>query len=79
MVLDVAELADCPECGSAGSVDRGLCQVCYAELDEAGAADLPPAASTTSAEALVRRDREAPVRKFTGRSPSVPGPVTSLP
>ena len=35
---------DCPECGSARSVERGLCQVCYAEFDEPGAAGLPPAA-----------------------------------
>jgi len=38
---------DCAECDSAGSVERGLCQVCYAEPGEGEpvAADLPPAAS----------------------------------
>jgi hypothetical protein len=36
--------ADCPVCGSAGSVQRGYCQVCYADEEESGAADLPPAA-----------------------------------
>jgi hypothetical protein len=35
---------DCPVCGAAGSVQRGYCQVCYAEDEEPGAADLPPAA-----------------------------------
>jgi hypothetical protein len=27
--------ADCPECRSAGSVRGGLCEICFAELDEA--------------------------------------------
>jgi hypothetical protein len=41
----VADLTDCPECHSTGSVERGLCQVCYAETDELQeAAGLPPAA-----------------------------------
>lgn len=41
---------DCVECGSAGSVDREFCEVCYAEPPEAippgiasASADLPPA------------------------------------
>ena len=25
---------DCPECRSAGSVEHGVCQVCFAELEE---------------------------------------------
>ena len=29
-------LSDCPECRSAGSVARGVCQVCFAEPDEVG-------------------------------------------
>ena len=139
----MTEPTDCPECGSARSVERGLCQVCYAEFGETGAADLPPAASIPldetvrarlddaplmfsdvirelramvalaaarepagleiagrRAEAMVARlrrqflqelginlnaqrgtgaqDRSVP-GAFTGRSPSVPGPVNSLP
>jgi hypothetical protein len=35
---------DCRVCGAAGSVQRGYCQVCYADDEESGAADLPPAA-----------------------------------
>jgi hypothetical protein len=27
------EPVDCPECGSAGSVDGDFCQVCYADVD----------------------------------------------
>ncbi|MEX2459066.1 MAG: hypothetical protein WD770_08785 [Actinomycetota bacterium] len=42
-------MTDCVECGSAGSVDRGFCEVCYAEPSEAipyirpRSAGLPPA------------------------------------
>lgn len=32
-----AEADDCPECGAAGSVDRGYCAVCSAEIDAATA------------------------------------------
>jgi hypothetical protein len=38
----LAELADCPECRSAGTVSNGRCEICDATVD--GAADLPPAA-----------------------------------
>jgi hypothetical protein len=38
------DAGDCPTCGAAGSVLRGYCQVCYAEVEKSGAADLPPAA-----------------------------------
>jgi hypothetical protein len=36
------ELLDCPECGAAGSVAESFCEVCYAELDEAGSEDPAP-------------------------------------
>jgi hypothetical protein len=39
-----AVVGDCRVCGAAGSVQRGYCQVCYADDEESGAADLPPAA-----------------------------------
>lgn len=29
---------DCPECGAAGALVEFFCEVCYAELDEAGVA-----------------------------------------
>ena len=30
------DAGDCPTCGAAGSVLRGYCQVCYAEVEESG-------------------------------------------
>jgi hypothetical protein len=38
---------DCRECGAAGAVRRGYCEVCYAEVD-GRAADLPPAVPRSS-------------------------------
>ena len=58
----MTEPTDCPECGSARSVERGLCQVCYAEFGETGAADLPPAASIPLEEVVRARLVDAPLR-----------------
>jgi hypothetical protein len=59
-----APLQDCPECASAGSVLGGVCQICFAELDE----NLAP---------VRRRVRERRVRAaFTSRSPSRPSRFT---
>jgi hypothetical protein len=33
--------SDCLDCRSAGSVERGACQVCFAEVDPAGIAAAP--------------------------------------
>jgi hypothetical protein len=52
-VESVSSRADCVECDSAGSVERGLCQVCYAEPGEGRpvAAVLPPAVLVTTGRA----------------------------
>ena len=52
--------SDCPECRSAGSVERGECQVCFAELDEnAGSAPQPAAAALRFADVVAELESVA--------------------
>lgn len=36
----VEKPADCPECRSAGSVFRDVCEICFAEFDEVAPAEI---------------------------------------